>query len=94
MPTAFGFRPHISRHTMRSGLPVCIIATYNSAGNFMPIYFGIELDGMRYRYKIKSATVIKDSHGEITFDCDYADMGRIKTVRLVFDVIGCQWVVG
>lgn len=94
MPTAFGFRPYTNRNVMRSGFPVCVVVTYNPAGDFRPVYFGAEFDGLRYRYRIKSATVIKDSHGEVSFDCEYVDMGRIKAVRLVFDVIGMCWVIG
>lgn len=94
MPTAFGFRPYTNRNVLRSGFPVCVVATYNPAGDFKPVAFGAEIDGMRYRYKIKSATIVKDSHGEVSFDCEYVDMGRIKAVRLVFDVNECRWVIG
>jgi hypothetical protein len=79
---------------MSSGFPVCVVVTYNPTGDFKPICFGAEIDGMRYRYNIKSASIVKNSSGEIVFNCEYVDMGRLKTVRLGFDVIGCRWTIG
>lgn len=94
MPPVFGYRPSTNRNVIRSGYPVCVIATFNPAGDFKPVSFGVEFDGFRYRYKIKSAFVVKDDEGEITFECVYVDLGRVKVMRLVFNVIECRWVVG
>lgn len=94
MPTAFGYRPRINRNTIQSGLSVCTAVVHNPSGELKPVAFGVEFDGLRYRYKIKSSSVVKESHGIIVFDCEYVDLGRIKTVRLVFDVTRCQWTVG
>lgn len=96
MPTAFGFRPHnyTNRNIPRSGLSVCVTAVYNPAGDFLPVAFGAEMDGMRYRYTIKEIKVTKEAPGQFMFDCEYVDLGRIKAVRLIFDVTRCQWVVG
>lgn len=94
MPTAFGFRPYTFRHILRPGLPVCVIAVYNRAGMFRPVAFGTEIDNLRYRYKIREIIVFKEKHGEYVFDCEYVDFGRVKAVRLVFDVKQCRWVIG
>ena len=96
MPTAFGFHPHnfTNRNVPKSGLSVCVTAVYNPAGEFRPVAFGAEMDGMRYRYTIKEIKVVKDSHGQFIFDCEYVDLGRIKAVRLTFDVVNCLWTIG
>jgi hypothetical protein len=94
MPTAFGFRPYTNRNTMRSGLFVSVTAVYNPIGEFRPVAFGVEIDGMRYRFNIKEIKVFKENHGEFIFDCDYVDLGMIKAVRLIFDVNRCQWKIG
>jgi hypothetical protein len=79
---------------MRSGLSVSVTAVYNPAGEFRPVAFGAEIDGMRYRFKIKEIKVFKENKGEFIFDCEYVDLGIIKAVRLVFDVVRCQWKIG
>jgi hypothetical protein len=94
MPTAFGFRPHYTnRNTLKSGCLVCVAVTFTPSGDFKPVAFGVEINGMRYRYKIDAKT-FKDNHGVFSFDCEYVDLGITKTVRLVFDVKGCRWSVG
>lgn len=94
MPTAFGFRPYTFHNVVRPGLQVCAAAVYNPAGDFRPIAFGLEAGGMRYRYRIKEIVVCKEHHGECIFDCLYVDFGRVKAVRLIFDVRQCRWVIG
>jgi hypothetical protein len=95
MPTAFGFHPHTcNRNVPRSGLSVCVTAVYNPTGDIRPVAFGLEIDGMRYRYTIKEIKVTKETPGQFIFDCDYVDLGRIKAVRLIFDVVNCRWMVG
>ena len=93
MPTAFGFRPYTNRNIIRSGLSVCTSVVYNTIGEFKPIAFGMEMNGMRYRYRIKSVKVVKESPSEYIFDCEYVDLGRIKVVRLILDINRCLWYV-
>jgi hypothetical protein len=52
------------------------------------------MEGMRYRFKIKTVTLVRDSHGEIVFDCEYVELGLVKAVRLVYLVNECRWLVG
>ncbi len=94
MSPVFGYHPTTNRNTLQYGLPTCTSVTFNPAGDFKPVAFGVEIDGMRYRYKLKSANINKDKNGVYAFDCEYVDLGRIKTVRLIFDVIRCRWTVG
>jgi hypothetical protein len=96
MPTAFGFHPHnyTNRNTLKSGYPVCVSATCNTVGDFKPVAFGVEIEGMRYRYTIKEVKAIKDNHGVFSFDCEYVDFGIIKYIRLMFVVSDCRWMVG
>jgi hypothetical protein len=90
----FGYRFSPSRHVLKPGQPVCITAVYNPAGEFKPVAFGVEMEGFRYRHKIKSVKAVKDRHGVFTFECEYIDLGTVKTVLLVFDVMHCRWMVG
>lgn len=96
MPTAFGFRPHnyTNRNTFKSGYHICAAVTFNPTGDFKPVAFGAEFNGMRYRYVIKSARLVKEHNVDRVFDCEYVDLGLLKTVRLVFNVRDCQWTVG
>lgn len=94
MPTAFGFRPYTNRNVPRSGLSVCATVVFNTVGEFRPVAFGAEMDGMRYRFKIKDIKVFKENKGEFIFDCEYVDMGRIRAVRLICDVDKRLWKVG
>lgn len=94
MPTAFGYRPSISRHTLKTGYPICTSITFNRSGAIRPEAFGVEIEGMRYRYKIKSITAFKENHGSFSFDCEYVELGRIKSVRLIFDINLCLWSIG
>lgn len=94
MPPVFGYRPTKSRHILRSGYPVCTVIAFNPAGNLRPVAFGVEMEGMRYRYKINDAKIVKDKNGIFAFDCDYVELGRLKTVRLVFDINNHLWSVG
>lgn len=91
---AFGYRPTRNPNIIRSGLPACVVVVFNPTGKLKPVSFGIELDGLRYRYNIKRIVVFKESHGSFIFDCEYVDLGRIMQVRLLFNVSQCQWTVG
>ncbi len=90
----FGYYPTTNRNTPKSGQPVCVSVVFNPAGAFKPIAFGLEIDGMRYRYIIKSITSTKDNRGIFSFNCTYIDFGLIKAVLLVFDAARCTWTVG
>jgi hypothetical protein len=93
MPTAFGFHPYKSNNVLRSGFPVCTVVTFTRAGDFKPVSFGVEIDGMRYRYNV-TVKAFKEIHGQFTFDCEYVDLGRLKAVRLEFDTLTMLWTVG
>lgn len=94
MPPVFGYRPYVNRNVLQSGYPICTAVTFNPVGDIKPVAFGVVMDGMRYRYKITAVKDVKDNHGAYIFDCEYIDLGRIKAVRLVFDVANCRWMVG
>ena len=91
---AFGYRTTRKPNIVCSGVPACVVAVFNPVGDFKPVSFGVELDGLRYRYNINRIVVFKESHGNFTFDCEYVDLGRIIPVRLVFNVSQCRWVIG
>jgi hypothetical protein len=46
------------------GYPVCVSAVFNPSGEFKPVAFGIEYDGIRHRHVIKSVLASKDSRSE------------------------------
>jgi hypothetical protein len=77
-----------------SGYPVCVSAVFNPIGDFKPVSFGVDYNGIRHRHVIKSVMASKESYGIFTFDCEYVDLGLIKAVRLLFDVTQCLWTVG
>jgi hypothetical protein len=94
MPTAFGYRPTSRYNLIPSGQPVCVAVTFNTIGQMRIDSFGVEFGGLRYRYKIKSYLLLKEDKGICTFDCTYVDFGLVKTIRLMFYVATCQWMVG
>ena len=90
----FGHRPHTSELRIPRGQRLCVAVVFNPAGEFKPVSFGVEINSMRFRYNIKSVLSIKEIHGNIIFDCEYTELGMIKTIRLVCDVALCIWTVG
>lgn len=73
MPPVFGYRPRTNRNTLQYGLPVCTSVIFNPQVDFKPVAFGMEIDGMRHRYKIRSVKAVKDKDGVYIFDCEYVE---------------------
>ncbi|CRZ34608.1 hypothetical protein DFR55_101374 [Herbinix hemicellulosilytica] len=90
----FGYRPSRKSNILRPGQPVCVAVVYNVLAEFRPVAFGVELNGMRYRYKISRVNAYKDNYGAIIFDCEYNAFGCIIPVRLVFNVFQGLWLIG
>lgn len=90
----FGHRPHTTVLRIPRGQRLCVAVVFNPTGDFKPVSFGVLINSMRFRYTIKSVLSRKEDHGNIIFDCEYIDLGRIKTIRLVCDVALCIWTVG
>lgn len=90
----FGYHPMMPAKTFRTGQPVCVAVVYNPVSDFKPIAFGIELNGLRYRYRVKLIRHDKDNFGSYIFDCEYIDFGRIQSIRLIHDTRTCMWTVG
>jgi hypothetical protein len=90
----FGYHPLMPAKIFKSGQPICAAVVFNPVSDFKPIAFGVELNGLRYRYKVKTIRHDKDKFGFYTFDCEYIDFGRVIPIRLIYDVTRCQWTVG
>lgn len=91
--TAFGHRPSIPYKPIPSGHPICVVATYNTVGQIRVDSFGVEVDGMRYRYKITSCFLFKELKGILVYQCTYEDVGTEKHIRFNFYTADCRWTV-
>lgn len=92
--TAFGHRPTIPYKPIPSGHPVCVAATFNTVGQIRVDSFGAEVQGLRFRYKIKSCFLLKEQKGILTYQCTYEEFGLLKDIRFNFYTADCRWTVG
>lgn len=90
----FGYRPSVKPNILRPGQTICVAAVYNTLGEFKPVAFGAEIDGIRYRFLISIVKVTNEKNGVFIFDCEYLGHNKIYSVQLIFDVLRCIWVIG
>lgn len=81
-------------HNYPSGHPVEANVSFKSNGDFIPLYFRIEINYMRETYKIKAIKSIKDQGNIKAYECTYESYGQVLTVILKFDIQNRIWVVG
>jgi hypothetical protein len=91
MSPVFGHYIPKNNNFVPSGHPVCVAATFNAEAKVRPDAFGVEVNGMRFRYIIKSATLTKELIGTRVYRCEYVDLGLIKTINLIYYIHEHRW---
>ena len=93
MSPVFGYHYSSRQTPIPSGHPVCVAVTFNPKGDMRLDAFGVEINHLRYRYKIKSVKSIKDKPGMRFFECEYIDFGRLKILNFVYYIADHRWTV-
>jgi hypothetical protein len=93
MPFLNPDRTPIIRHPQ--GHPVEVMVTFNTVGDFIPLYIRVEDDMQeRFTFKIDAVKAIKDKHMVKIFYCAYTAYGLSNDIVLCFDITQCRWVIG
>lgn len=93
MAQFFEYHQSTNKNSLPSGHPVCMAVTFNAAGEMRPDAFGVEINSLRYRYRIESYQLVGEIYGYAEYLCNYTDLGLAKTVTLVYRIRDHRWTV-
>ncbi len=74
-----------------SRYPVSTIISFNQKGEICINALGIEFNGIRYRYKIESSTIVEEVGAYLKFRCIYLEFETIKSINLVYFLRDHKW---
>jgi hypothetical protein len=94
MPPVFGYHSSSHLQSIPTGYPVCTSITYNTTARMCINAFGVEIDGMRFRYIVTSSFLTKECSDTMQYRCEYEELGRIKTINLIYCIKEHRWMAG
>jgi hypothetical protein len=94
MPPVFGYHSSFHLHSIPTGYPVCTSVTYNTIASMYINAFGVEINGMRFRYIVTSSILTKECYDTMQYRCEYEELGRSKTINLIYYIKEHRWTAG